>query len=229
MYGANRVTYIKITVYIYIYHNISSCNLPFIDDTLINCSVRVPSGPSPSMCYQRSAVHFQRTPAEHDMLRRRACRTKSVQDVRKNVKVNISLHRPKVTKTTSQNHQNTNNSWVVRVLANHLIFFLDQFKLKPMVTWGSPIWTFSLTTSATSRHLTSTGSKPGIWEKSATSTWRSAHWENRRYLWFIGPHKIAKLVYKWLISMVCGRYNELVNGDYHGYKHLLKIWIKHYN
>lgn len=33
-----------------------------------------------------------------------------VQDVRKNVKVNISLHRPKVTKTTSQNHQNTNNS-----------------------------------------------------------------------------------------------------------------------
>ena len=108
-------------------------------------------------------------------------------------------------------------------------FFLDQFKLKPMVTWGSPIWTFSLTTSATSRHLTSTGSKPGIWEKSATSTWRSAHWENRRYLWFIGPHKIAKLVYKWLISMVCGRYNELVNGDYHGYKHLLKIWIKHYN
>ena len=60
---------------VYIYHNISSCNLPFIDDTLINCSVRVPSGPSPSMCYQRSAVHFQRTPAEHDLLRRRACRT----------------------------------------------------------------------------------------------------------------------------------------------------------
>ena len=26
--------------------------------------------------------------------------------------------------------------------------------------------------------------------------------------------KIAKLVYKWLNSMVYGRYNELVNGDY---------------
>ena len=28
-----------------------------------------------------------------------------------------------------------------------------------------------------------------------------------------GAPKIAKLVYKWLISMVYGRYNELVNGD----------------
>ena len=50
-----------------------------------------------------------------------------LQDVRKNDKVNISLHRPKVTKTTCQNHQNTQNSWVVRVLANHPVFFLDRF------------------------------------------------------------------------------------------------------
>ena len=31
-----------------------------------------------------------------------------------------------------------------------------------------------------------------------------------------GASKIAKLVYKWLNSMVNGRYNELVNGDYNG-------------
>ena len=56
-------------------------------------------------------------------------------------------------------------------------------------------------------------------------------WENPLFLWpfygksllllgkstiLDGAPKIAKLVYKWLNSMVYGRYNELVNGDYNG-------------
>ena len=32
----------------------------------------------------------------------------------------------------------------------------------------------------------------------------------------MGPPKIAKLVYKWLNSMVYGRYNELDNYGFHG-------------
>jgi hypothetical protein len=32
-----------------------------------------------------------------------------------------------------------------------------------------------------------------------------------------GPQDSVQLVYKWLNSMIYGRYNELVNGDYHGF------------
>ena len=42
-------------------------------------------------------------------------------------------------------------------------------------------------------------------------------WLLRMYSWLSlqdGAPKIAKLVYKWLNSIVYGRYNELVNGDY---------------
>ena len=75
--------------------------------------------------------------------------------------VNISLHRQKVTKSTRIKHSNTMkipDSWGY---LHGIQSFSRSFYWNPM-TWGSPILTIEILG-------TSAGSKPGIWEKSATS------------------------------------------------------------
>ena len=75
MYRANRVTYIKITFSDVTY--LSVIILPWFQHSYSNnvSPVRVPTRPSPPMCYQRSAARCQRTPAEHDLLGRQVYRT----------------------------------------------------------------------------------------------------------------------------------------------------------